>query len=1245
MIYTAYQAQSDLTAPMRAMSSGTARLLTDLSPGLTDRWMVRSTLATTEIVARWGPHPPAAGVRHRLGRRRGRGGRRPRGGRAPHAVRHAAAVREGHGRRAAARAARRAAVGPLRDAAARDGPHDAAGPRRLHHRLAQRARRRRSATAGSASTSTSTTSSTSCARWAPGRTSSRSASRACRRSRPPRSWPRTATRRVPHSLTLMAGPIDARVNPTIVNDLAAGRSLEWFERNVIGIVPRRFAGAGRRVYPGFVQVAAFMRMNPERHRAAFRRLYDDIVAGNDERAVATKAFYDEYFAVLDLTAEFYLETIARDLPGPPPRAGRVHLARPPRRPRRDHADGAAHRRGRARRHLRRRPDRRRARPVHLAHAVPAPPAPPGRRRAFRRVQRRALGARGVPRDPQPHPEGALSGPSRGHRRALARRSVGRAAVSDPRSEARAARVRDRARHVRGTCPSLGGRRPARPRRPPRRVGRGARRTRPRRPRRGPDHRRRLRPGAAGGGGDGGGGRVPGPVAVPALDRRNPGSRDTHRSSASGRWTRWTPARGRAPDRLAVAWTARSRRPRPASTASSSADSSPRSGCPERHRATVEAGRLHRLHRGVYAVGHPLVRAGRWLAAVLACGPAAVLSHASAAELWGIRAHNGARVEVTVVGGSSLWWSGCACTGRARCRPRSARSGTRSRSRRPARTVLDLAPVLSERALERLLDRVEVERLTDVRTILATVAANHGHHGCGPLRRTLAQHVPGTTLTRSRLEERVLALCRAAGLPRPLVNHPVLGLEVDFVFPGGVLVEADSWRYHHRPAAFARDRERDGILVRAGYRILRFADEQIIGEPGVVARTRTRQQGHDPGRVQIHLSLGVEPPPARTIDRARLLPADALVLAARHDQGQARPRRCSQSARSAACRARSAGSWSRPVSKPGMTAVAPIKLMLHLVTASAILACLVVVAAGLRHEGEGAAMTAGGRAVRSGSERLRPARSRDARVAADRARRPRRGLEGGVHLQHLAADGRPASSARRGVVLRCGRWIENFVDNALTGAVQPPAGGLCDRSRWRWCRPGRLRRSLPASGPRAAPARIASLVLAQAALGITTLLAIAPLSLGLAAPGLRHAACSAWRRSHWRARRRARRPAAWPRGRPRAVSSQRAPASRSAMMSVDVLDADREAHHLRAGAGLRLLLIRELAVRGRGRMDDQRARVADIGEMREQLEVRHQLARRRRSRPCRPKVNTAPAPLGRVALGERVVAVALAGPDS
>jgi polyhydroxyalkanoate depolymerase len=114
---------------------------------------------------------------------------------------------------------------------------------------------------------------------------------------------------VPRSLTLMAGPIDARVSPTVVNDLATSRPNDWFERNAIGIVPPRFAGRGRRVYPGFVQVAAFMRMNPERHRAAFQRLYDDIATGNDARASTTKAFYDEYLAVLDLTAEFFLETV------------------------------------------------------------------------------------------------------------------------------------------------------------------------------------------------------------------------------------------------------------------------------------------------------------------------------------------------------------------------------------------------------------------------------------------------------------------------------------------------------------------------------------------------------------------------------------------------------------------------------------------------------------------------------------------------------------------------------------------------------------------------------------------------------------------------------------------------------------------------------------------------------------------------------------------------------------------------
>jgi len=308
MIYTAYQAQSDLTAPMRVMSGATARLLTDLSPGLTDRWMVRSTLATTEIVARWGltHRRPAFGID--------------------------SVVVEGEAVPVREEAVLRTPFGTLlrftKDT-------DAVQPRVLlvaplsgHFATLLRATVRTMLPDHDVFITD----------WHNARDVAVGHGRfgldeyidhlvdflremgpgahvvaVCQPCVPALATAALMAEdddeAVPHSLTLMAGPIDARVNPTIVNDLAAGRSLEWFERNVIGIVPRRFAGAGRRVYPGFVQVAAFMRMNPERHRAAFRRLYDDIVAGNEERAVATKAFYDEYFAVLDLTAEFYLETI------------------------------------------------------------------------------------------------------------------------------------------------------------------------------------------------------------------------------------------------------------------------------------------------------------------------------------------------------------------------------------------------------------------------------------------------------------------------------------------------------------------------------------------------------------------------------------------------------------------------------------------------------------------------------------------------------------------------------------------------------------------------------------------------------------------------------------------------------------------------------------------------------------------------------------------------------------------------
>ena len=115
----------------------------------------------------------------------------------------------------------------------------------------------------------------------------------------------------PISMTLMAGPIDPRESPTEVNELAVAKSLSWFENSVIHSVPKRYKGGGRKVYPGFLQLTAFVSMNLPRHTAAHRKLYAHIAAGEEKEAKKIKDFYDEYFAVLDLTEEFYMETIDR----------------------------------------------------------------------------------------------------------------------------------------------------------------------------------------------------------------------------------------------------------------------------------------------------------------------------------------------------------------------------------------------------------------------------------------------------------------------------------------------------------------------------------------------------------------------------------------------------------------------------------------------------------------------------------------------------------------------------------------------------------------------------------------------------------------------------------------------------------------------------------------------------------------------------------------------------------------------
>ncbi|MDP1954088.1 MAG: polyhydroxyalkanoate depolymerase [Polaromonas sp.] len=115
----------------------------------------------------------------------------------------------------------------------------------------------------------------------------------------------------PRSLTLMAGPVDCRVNPTGVNTLATSKPIEWFEKNLISHVPLPHAGYMRRVYPGFVQLSAFLSMNLDRHKKSFKDMYQHLVDGDVDKANVIRLFYDEYLAVNDLPAEFYLETVEK----------------------------------------------------------------------------------------------------------------------------------------------------------------------------------------------------------------------------------------------------------------------------------------------------------------------------------------------------------------------------------------------------------------------------------------------------------------------------------------------------------------------------------------------------------------------------------------------------------------------------------------------------------------------------------------------------------------------------------------------------------------------------------------------------------------------------------------------------------------------------------------------------------------------------------------------------------------------
>ena len=267
------------------------------------------------------------------------------------------------------------------------------------------------------------------------------------------------------------------------------------------------------------------------------------------------------------------------------------------------------------------------------------------------------------------------------------------------------------------------------------------------------------------------------------------------------------------------------------------------------RRLVAADWLLPIHQGIYAVGYrPLTRRGEWIAALLAMGGGAVLSHRSAAALWEIWPEgNSKAVEVISPRRHGRQRRAGIKVHRPEVLPPeelTERDGIPVTS--AARTVLDLATSLRGRRLERAID--EAARFCTAEE-LAAAAYRTRRPGSHALRAALARHQPGTTATRSELEERFLALCRQRNLPQPEVNVPLLDYVVDFLWPSvGLVVEVDGQATHGTPGAFHSDRDRDGRLTVAGYRVVRFTWWDVTRRPAVVAdRVRRLLGPAPPGR--------------------------------------------------------------------------------------------------------------------------------------------------------------------------------------------------------------------------------------------------------------------------------------------------------------------------------------------------------------------------------------------------------------
>jgi very-short-patch-repair endonuclease len=249
---------------------------------------------------------------------------------------------------------------------------------------------------------------------------------------------------------------------------------------------------------------------------------------------------------------------------------------------------------------------------------------------------------------------------------------------------------------------------------------------------------------------------------------------------------------------------------------------------------LKKARLHRLHPEVYLVGHhvpaPLAHE---TAALLACGDGAVLSHVSAAALWGFALADNDRIDVIVPGRHRGRLFGVRVHESRALVSEDIRSRESLPVTAPARTLLDYAEVVAIGELERAVAEARVMRLVDESELLKLLERSPGRHGAAPLRAVL-DRAGGPAFTRSHAERRMLALLRKARLSPPRCNVVLCGYEVDFFWPDAKLVvEFDSWEFHRSREAFEKDRRRDADLQLAGFRVLRITWRRLDDEPEAV----------------------------------------------------------------------------------------------------------------------------------------------------------------------------------------------------------------------------------------------------------------------------------------------------------------------------------------------------------------------------------------------------------------------------